>query len=929
MKQTINQFTKGLITELHPLMTDGTQLTDALNATLVTYNGNEFMLQNDMGNTLIQDSKTGHIMGLSEGFIPVGTKEHGGIMYIVSADKHGNGEIGTIPSPILTVSLRAESYNDSTLSLCDNNGPKISESIISNENIFPGEKFIVVLNLQNTNEISTIQLPNPDIPPKSLISKVNEKGLYNIELYTVTSNSTISLINKCEEAQQYVNASGLKNSDYWFIDGVDDTINPEQTYKGGYFKTYPGNLPPGRLAIKVKLERILSFGFIKSKQPLALNREEELDAPEIYFDSTDKSYHLLFPGFYYTTDSARYVKKIKMSVQNQLTGEIWLNDSEFILDKFDYLTKYDGKIFEFRHVKQNESLVNVSIGSVLNQWIKVRVEQYDQYDGKIDVLTYSFNPYHIINYQSLFFNPQLVPTVTTQQYYDISNSNNDIQLSMLHFGISEDIQFINPRSYSFSLGSIGDITDNECVEFVDYEENTSVYYPVITSNDVFSSNQKEEKSSFVIPALNLKYLVQPITVCYDYPIPHISVHFSDRGVISQDPDSKDSAIVEVYAGGFNYGSICQYKDGQYPGYYDKMTWNGSQICIVSSYTQEGGFGKYIHNSEENGQFEYNQNITINGHGASFVGMDSYDASAKAKNIEWNGGARIITIGVEGNNDPLTDSFKYAENQSFSNKSIYQVHEGFEIFAENEEGDQVLIGFDKNGEVKEAMNFGSNLINETIAKDNNSIISSLYSNKKYLSKNSYIEKILNKGVYLLCFNYGFVGYGYATIIISDKSYLIPNFNNIIEPTLIYIPKKSTIKIKWDNLYQLCNIGLYKVDSTIKYLDIEDITTEEEPVIISYHDDNIKTEIILPAQLTYVEDAQCYQKTYEYYCGTKEPYYLDQIIYTNKNGEKVSESLIYKFDDNSKDLTETQILSPILSESLGLTKTIKYRITNELS
>jgi hypothetical protein len=54
-----------------------------------------------------------------------------------------------------------------------------------------------------------------------------------------------------------------------------------------------------------------------------------------------------------------------------------------------------------------------------------------------------------------------------------------------------------------------------------------------------------------------------------------------------------------------------------------------------------------------------------------------------------------------------------------------------------------------------------------------------------------------------------------------------------------------------------------------------------------------------------------------------------VYTNKNGEKVSESLIYKFDDNSEDLTETQILSPILLENLGLTKTIKYRIINELS
>ena len=55
------------------------QLTDALNATFVTYNGNELILQNDMGNSRIQDRITGSIMGLKEGFIPLSMKEHGGI----------------------------------------------------------------------------------------------------------------------------------------------------------------------------------------------------------------------------------------------------------------------------------------------------------------------------------------------------------------------------------------------------------------------------------------------------------------------------------------------------------------------------------------------------------------------------------------------------------------------------------------------------------------------------------------------------------------------------------------------------------------------------------------------------------------------------------------------------------------------------------
>jgi len=108
MKQASNSFTKGLMLDIHPSAVQNTQLTDALNATMITYNGNEMMLQNDMGNTLIQDSNTGHIVGLSEGFVPVGLKEHGGIMYVISANKDGVGEIGTIPSPILKLELRKE-----------------------------------------------------------------------------------------------------------------------------------------------------------------------------------------------------------------------------------------------------------------------------------------------------------------------------------------------------------------------------------------------------------------------------------------------------------------------------------------------------------------------------------------------------------------------------------------------------------------------------------------------------------------------------------------------------------------------------------------------------------------------------------------------------------------------------------------------------
>lgn len=100
MEQASNIFTDGLVTDLHPLTTAENKLTDALNATTITFNGNEMILQNDMGNTLIQDTATGNVMGLSEGFVPVGMKEYGGVLYIASMNPStGEGELGTIPSP--------------------------------------------------------------------------------------------------------------------------------------------------------------------------------------------------------------------------------------------------------------------------------------------------------------------------------------------------------------------------------------------------------------------------------------------------------------------------------------------------------------------------------------------------------------------------------------------------------------------------------------------------------------------------------------------------------------------------------------------------------------------------------------------------------------------------------------------------------------
>ena len=122
MEQTANTFTGGLIKDLNPIATPNDVLTDALNATLITFNGNETMLQNDMGNTNLtyypktwesiesEDdtatdykevvSKIREKVKLKDGYIPIGMKEHGDIIYIVSYNPEENRtEIGSFPGP--------------------------------------------------------------------------------------------------------------------------------------------------------------------------------------------------------------------------------------------------------------------------------------------------------------------------------------------------------------------------------------------------------------------------------------------------------------------------------------------------------------------------------------------------------------------------------------------------------------------------------------------------------------------------------------------------------------------------------------------------------------------------------------------------------------------------------------------------------------
>lgn len=150
-QETTNQFSDGLIMDLNPLTTPNSVLTNCLNGTFITFNGNEFVLQNDMGNGRVETAY------LPSGYVPVGIKEHGGIIYVASYNPLTNrSQIGSFPSPERNIS--SEELNDSIIKITDenffSNGTLVTTVYrlnLSDNILRSGDKFSIISKVSDDN----------------------------------------------------------------------------------------------------------------------------------------------------------------------------------------------------------------------------------------------------------------------------------------------------------------------------------------------------------------------------------------------------------------------------------------------------------------------------------------------------------------------------------------------------------------------------------------------------------------------------------------------------------------------------------------------------------------------------------------------------------------------------------------------------------
>lgn len=331
IKKATNKFTKGLVMDFSPENTKNEVLTNALNATLLTFNGNELSLQNDMGNARVESAF------LPEGYIPVGTCEYGGIIYIVSYNPlEDKSQIGCFPSPERNVSREEMGRVDEVsiihtdFQVTDNNNnitgdlKNVTHKILLKDgDLNPGDKFVVSANpdiynerlqdlfIMNNNEF--IQVDNPMVSLNLVSIQDNGKIVYlnsDVRKYETTYTQNSEEGEKTNQFKYHIIGQNIDQNATKKID-LDDY---RSVLSSGYnvFKEKTS----GKLAILAELITIDQFSLTHSVEQIGEEMEGDVD----YYKFEVKLHPEVSPEI--TQDNYNYCPKLKYYQIKDVKGQL-------------------------------------------------------------------------------------------------------------------------------------------------------------------------------------------------------------------------------------------------------------------------------------------------------------------------------------------------------------------------------------------------------------------------------------------------------------------------------------------------------------------------------------------------------------------------------------------------------------------------------
>lgn len=251
-----NSFAEGLIMDFAPDNTQATCLTSALNATLLTFNGNEMSLQNDMGNGRVETAF------LPEGYVPVGTCEFGDIIYIVSYNPLINkSQIGCFPSPERNISSEEIGDLAQTLNWEDfqeSNGEKpngklkassVKKILYDSKSLNPGDKYIIYSSEVDNNSKTLSDYSN--------LSQTHNTfpKLVKIHVVAIEDSGKINYLDS--SVKWYDNDYYISNKRIKTANG-DGDIDEYRNLVSSNYSIFQSKVS-GKLAILVELEKISTF----------------------------------------------------------------------------------------------------------------------------------------------------------------------------------------------------------------------------------------------------------------------------------------------------------------------------------------------------------------------------------------------------------------------------------------------------------------------------------------------------------------------------------------------------------------------------------------------------------------------------------------------------------------------------------------------
>lgn len=467
-QETTNQFSDGLIMDLNPLMTPNNVLTNCLNGTFITFNGNEFVLQNDMGNGRVETAY------LPSGYVPVGIKEHGGIIYVASYNPLTNrSQIGSFPSPERNISSEELStLNTSISNTSFFSDQKLSKTVfqlkLSDNVIRSGDKFSIFLDsTESANNfikfISQWNNINPTPKEGEIIGQATTKRYRHNKLITLqlatqdASGNLIDITSSLKRTDDNGNVITfstsdreiIENSGYWAqINSSDLTIDNIRQSKA--LNTY-NNKVYGNLYIVATLNNITNYNVTVYGYKNEGN--DDVTIQEIQIPPGNSA--IIFNTEYQYNCPDGYGSDMRDKWQENM-------------DNYELVTEFPsdfcpGDVFDpYNVIGGSKISVNSELivdGSSLNKTYYAQFstkEQSPQYIESTNLYSVTNNYYFIVPYTTGIINYDLLPYMTYGELTGLQVTGS-IDLSLVGSGINKVNvwkYYINDTSTDITWGMV-------------------------------------------------------------------------------------------------------------------------------------------------------------------------------------------------------------------------------------------------------------------------------------------------------------------------------------------------------------------------------------------------------------------------------------------------------------------------------------------